>query len=92
MSWYKLTCASIKDSDQPALQRSLVRVFDGCLIGRQVSIVSSTEIEERGGSVVECLNRDRGVAGSSILIVSWSKTHYPLLSTGLTQEDPSRHD
>ena len=25
-------------------------------------------------------------------IVSLSKTHYPLLSTGSTKEDPSRHD
>ena len=91
MSCYKLTCATIKDSDQPALQCRLVRVFDGCLIGSQVSIVSSTEIEERGGSVVECLNRDRGVAGSSILIVSFSRTLYHLLSAGSTQEDPSQH-
>ena len=44
-------------------------------------------------SVVWCLTRDRGVAGSSSpqkqSIVSLSKTLYPLLSTGSTQEDPS---
>ena len=43
--------------------------------------------------VVECLTRDRGVAGSSLTGVtalwSFSKTHFSWLSTGSTQEDPS---
>ena len=38
---YKLACAPIKDSDQPALLRSLIRVFDGCSMGSQGSNVSS---------------------------------------------------
>ena len=40
-------------------------------------------IRERSGSVVECLTRDRGAAGSSLIGVtvlwSLSKTHYPSL-------------
>ena len=36
---------------------------------------------ELSGSVIECLTRDQGVAGSS-LIGTLSKTLYPLLSTG----------
>ena len=47
-------------------------------------------------AVVECLTRDRGVAGLSVTVghcdVSLSKTLYPLLSTGSTKEDPSGHD
>ena len=46
-----------------------------------------------GGSVVECLTRDRRAVGSSIYGVtalwSLSKTHLSYLSTGSTQEDPS---
>ena len=49
---------------------------------------------ERSGSVVECLTRDRRAAGSSLTGVtalwSLSKTHLSKLSTGSTQEDPSR--
>ena len=52
---------------------------------------------------VECLTRDRGVAGSSLtgcivffeqvtLSSVLSKTLYPLLSTGSTKEDLSQHD
>ena len=48
---------------------------------------------ERSGSVVECLTRDRGAAGSSLTgftaLWSLSKTHLCQLSTGSTQEDPS---
>ena len=48
---------------------------------------------EPSGSVVECLTRDRGAAGSSLtgIIALWylSKAHLSLLSTGSTQEDPS---
>ena len=48
---------------------------------------------ERSGSVVECLTRDRGAAGSSLTGVtalwSLSKTHLSSLSTGSTQEDQS---
>ena len=47
---------------------------------------------ERSGSVVECLTRDRGAAGSSLTgvtaLLSLSKTHLSKLSTGSTQEDP----
>ena len=47
----------------------------------------------RSGSVVECLTRDWGAAGSSLTGVtalwSLSKTHLSLLSTGSTQEDTS---
>ena len=50
--------------------------------------------KERGDSVVECLTRDQGVAGSSLTggTVSLSMALYPLLSTGSTQEDKSRHN
>ena len=48
---------------------------------------------ERSGSVVECLTRDRGAAGSSLTgftaLWSLSKTHLSSLSTGSTQEDSS---
>ena len=51
-------------------------------------------MRERSGSVVECLTRDRRAAGSSLtgVTVLWSlsKTHLSQLSTGSTQEDPSR--
>ena len=54
----------------------------------------NTESGERSGSVVECLTRDRRAAGSSLTGVtalwSLSKTHLSQLSTGSTQEDPSR--
>ena len=50
-------------------------------------------VRERSGSVVECLTRDRGAAGSSFTGVtalwSLSKTHLSQLSTGSTQEDLS---
>ena len=41
---------------------------------------------EGSGSVVECLTLDRGFAGSSL--VSLSKAHYSLLSTGSIPGDP----
>ena len=51
---------------------------------------------EHSGSVVECLTRDRGAAvfepQRRYWVVSLSKTHLSLLSTGSTQEDPSRHN
>ena len=47
--------------------------------------------EERGGSVLEGLTRDRGVAERHC-VVSLSIALYPLLSTGYTEEDPFRHD
>ena len=34
---YKLACASIEDSEQPVHPQSLIRVFDGCSMGSQVS-------------------------------------------------------
>ena len=45
-------------------------------------------------SVVECLSLDRRVAGLSLprcinCLVSMSKTFYPLLNAGSSQEDPS---
>ena len=43
----------------------------------------------RGRSVATCSSR-HNAAGQCI--VSLSKTLYPLLSTGSTQEDPSQHD
>ena len=53
-------------------------------------------VEECRGSVVECLTQDREVVGSSLTKVTvlchLSKTLYPLLSTGSTQEDPSQYD
>ena len=53
-------------------------------------ISCSSELRERSGSVVECLTRDRGAAGSSLTAL-WclSKTHLSKLSTGSTKEDPS---
>ena len=47
-----------------------------------------------GRSVVECLTRNRGVAGSNLTgltVVSLSKTSSSLLRTGSTHEDPSQH-
>ena len=41
------------------------------------------------GSVVECLTRDGGVAGSSLTGIT-ALTHQSSLSTGSTREDPSR--
>ena len=41
---------------------------------------------EHSGSMVECLTRQRHC------VVSLSKTHLSMLSTGSTQEDPSRHN
>ena len=50
-------------------------------------------LREGSGSVVECLTRDRGAAGSIVwgVTVLWSlsKTHLSYLNTGSTQEDPS---
>ena len=46
---------------------------------------------ERGGSVIECLTRDCGVAGSSLNGGTALCPLYPLLSTGSSQKDPSRH-
>ena len=49
-------------------------------------------VGERSGSVVECMTRDRGAAGSSLTGItalwSLSKTHLSNLSTVSTQEDP----
>ena len=53
------------------------------------------QVREHCGSVVEWLTGDRGAVGSShtgVTVVSLSKTHFSLLSTGSTQEDPSRHN
>ena len=48
---------------------------------------------KRSGSVVECLTRDRGAAGSSLIgVVSLSKTHKSYFITGSTQEDPSLYN
>ena len=61
-----------------------------------MKLISKTNeiFRERSGSVVECLTRDRRAAGSSLTGVnalwSLSKTHLSKLSTGSTQEDPSR--
>ena len=49
---------------------------------------------EGGGSLVESLTQDQEVADLSHqrpCVVSLSKTLYPLLSTGSTQENSSRH-
>ena len=47
--------------------------------------------KERRDSVVECLTRDPGFVDSS-LIVSLSKTLYPLLSADSSQVDKSPHN
>ena len=39
--WYKLACATIKDSDQIAHPYYLIRVFDGCSMDSQGSNISS---------------------------------------------------
>ena len=58
---------------------------------KSIQKLLGTHIGASGGSVVECLTRDRGVAGFESLrrhcIVPLSKTLDPLLSTGSTQED-----
>ena len=38
---YKLACAPINDSDQTVHLHSLIRVFDGCSVGRLGTNVSS---------------------------------------------------
>ena len=52
-------------------------------------------LAERDGSVVLCLTWDRGIADLSLtrgtVLCPWAR-HYPRLSTGSTQEDPSWHD
>ena len=57
------------------------------------SVFEKVSTRERSGSEVECLTRDRGAAGSSLVGVtalwSLSKTHLSQLSTGSTQEDRS---
>ena len=53
------------------------------------------KVEEHGGSLVECLTGDLGgcwFKPQRHCVVSLSKTLYPLLSAGSTQEDLSRHD
>ena len=56
-------------------------------------LLSTHNLWEHSGSMVECLTRDRRAAGLSLtdVTVLWSlsKTHLSLLSTGSTQEDPS---
>ena len=50
---------------------------------------------ESSGSVVECLTRDRGVADSNpsqALHYVLKQDTLSLLSTGITQEGPSRHN
>ena len=43
--------------------------------------------------MAECLTRDLGAEPhGGTIVVSLSKTLYPLLSTGSTEEDQSRHD
>ena len=58
-----------------------------------IILTFSYKMRERSGSVVECLTRDRGAAGSSLngvtALWSLSKTHLSYLSTGSTQEDLS---
>ena len=62
----------------------------GFMICHCIALCSSVLIikvsEEGSGSVVECLTRDRGVAGSSLTSVLEQDT---LLSTGSIQEDSS---
>ena len=50
--------------------------------------------KEHRVSVVDYWTQDQGVAGSSLArgTASLSKTLYPLLSTGSTQEDATRHN
>ena len=45
-------------------------------------------VQYASGSVVECFTRDRVVAGDRHCVVSLGK----LFSTGVTLEDPSRHE
>ena len=52
-------------------------------------------LRERCGSMVECFTRDQGVVGSSltgVTALSLCTDTFSLLSTGSTQEDPSRHN
>ena len=57
MKQSKLTCAHIKDSDQPAYPRSLVRVFDGRCMGSQGSNVSSGKKTKTLIRLCECADR-----------------------------------
>ena len=59
-------------------QRSnLLFILSGSML--KVNVIVSKKMRERSGSVVECLTRDRGTAGSSLTRVtalwSLSKTH-----------------
>ena len=40
---YNVVCAPVEESDQPALSRSLIRVFDGSSMDSQGSNISSGE-------------------------------------------------
>ena len=63
---------------------------DGCIVFKSMlgCVILQTYDRERSGSVVECLTRDRGAAGSSLTGVTalcpWART--------LIQEDPSLYN
>ena len=79
-------CANSKGYGEPVQVHRLTRAFTVCLCDKYQNLVGFPR--ERSGTVVECLTRDRGAAGSSLTGVtalwSLSKTHLSLLSTGST--------
>ena len=58
------------------------KIMEFCFL---ISVGTLPVVEEPSGSVVEIFKPH-----CRHCIVSLSKTHYPLLSTGSTQEDPSQ--
>ena len=75
----------------------LVNIWqDGLMHWVKIYWVMQGSREERSGSSVECLTQDSRGCGFNPhrrhYFVSLSKTLYPLLSTGSTQEDPTQHD
>ena len=65
----------------------IIKIF----VTLRIKIAIFFDLWDHGGSVVECLTRDQVVCGFKLhrrhCFVSLSKTLYPLLSTGSTQED-----
>ena len=59
-----MSYANNKGADQPAHLHSLISAFVVHSLGNIISLVSRSEIGERGGSVVECRTPEREVRGS----------------------------
>ena len=97
-TWENQQCgpASQEDSDKPRHQLSLIRVF--VIHTKKVFVLSAgwahSDDSEYSGSVVECLTRDRGTAGSSLngvtVLCPWARHMAPCLV--LVQPRKTRRD